>query len=60
MKSVAVEFFLHENGLCFCPLAVCLFYVAGSTETGLDTDDTLPTSRGVKRKAVDQGLKCAS
>ncbi|XP_029905156.1 bifunctional phosphoribosylaminoimidazole carboxylase/phosphoribosylaminoimidazole succinocarboxamide synthetase isoform X2 [Myripristis murdjan] len=25
-----------------------------STETGLDTDDTLPTSRGVKRKAVDQ------
>lgn len=34
--------------------------VAGHVESGSDKRDALPASRGLKRKAVDQGVKCDS
>lgn len=33
---------------------------AGSSETRVEKEDTYSANRGTKRKAVDQGLKCAS
>lgn len=32
---------------------------AGSSETRAEKEDTYSSNRGMKRKAVDQGLKCA-
>lgn len=34
--------------------------LAGSSESRAEREDTYSANRGMKRKAVDQGLKCAS